>query len=201
MVLVAALPHLAVIVTSLSSASGWYRSILPTNWTIGHYREALMDELALSSVWNSIQYASGAMAVALVVGLCAAIVIERSEVPGKGIIDSLCMLPLAVPGLVLSFGYLSISVSIKRKWGEQTPRILDVLEWPTVMLIFAYAARRLPYVVRSAVAGLQQTPVDLELAAANLGAGRRTVLTRHHAAADFGEFDRRRAVGIRVCHA
>src|SRR5205085_5489111 len=28
----------------------------------------------------------------------------------------------------------------------------------------------LPYVVRSAVAGLQQTPVDLELAARNLGA-------------------------------
>jgi iron(III) transport system permease protein len=30
--------------------------------------------------------------------------------------------------------------------------------------------RRLPYVVRSAVAGLEQTPVDLELAARNLGA-------------------------------
>jgi iron(III) transport system permease protein len=30
--------------------------------------------------------------------------------------------------------------------------------------------RRLPYVVRSAVAGLEQTPEDLELAARNLGA-------------------------------
>ena len=39
-----------------------------------------------------------------------------------------------------------------------------------MVLILAYAARRLPYVVRSAVAGLEQTPRDLELAAANLGA-------------------------------
>ncbi len=47
-----------------------------------------------------------------------------------------------------------------------------------MLLVIAYAARRMPYVVRSAVAGLQQTPRDLELAAANLGAGKRTVLAR-----------------------
>src|SRR5205085_9401626 len=36
----------------------------------------------------------------------------------------------------------------------------------------------LPYVVRSAVAGLQQTPLDLELAARNLGASRSRTLRR-----------------------
>ena len=40
---------------------------------------------------------------------------------------------------------------------------------PTLLLIIAYAVRRLPYVVRSAVAGLQQTSVTLEEAAQNLG--------------------------------
>lgn len=176
--LLAVLPHLSVIVTSLSATGSWYQSILPRHWTAMHYRAALLDELALPSVWNSICYAGGAMAVALVVGLCAAIVIVRSDVPGKGIIDSLSMLPLAVPGIVLSFGYLSISVWLKHKFGPNTWKFLDVLEWPTVVLILAYAARRLPYVVRSTVAGLQQTPRDLELAAANLGARRPTVLAR-----------------------
>jgi iron(III) transport system permease protein len=47
---------------------------------------------------------------------------------------------------------------------------LDVRENPTLLLVVAYAMRRLPYVVRSAVAGLEQTPADLELAARNLGA-------------------------------
>jgi iron(III) transport system permease protein len=47
-----------------------------------------------------------------------------------------------------------------------------------VFLVIAYAARRLPYVVRSTVAGLQQTPIDMELAAANLGASRWNVLRR-----------------------
>ena len=199
--LLAVLPHLSVILTSLSATSGWYKTILPAHWTLNHYRGALVDDLALPSVWNSIRYAGGAMVVALIVGVCAAIVIVRSDVPGRGIIDSLCMLPLAVPGIVLSFGYLAISISIKQKWGEHTWKFLDVQEYPTVVLILAYAARRLPYVVRSAVAGLQQTPVDLELAAANLGAPAIYRPASNHAAADHGKPDRRCAAGVRVRHA
>ena len=175
---VAALPHLSVILTSFCATGAWYKAFIPAHWTLGHYRNALTDDLALPSVLNSIEYATGATAIALVVGVCAAIVIVRSRVPGRGIIDSLCMLPLAIPGIVLSFGYLSISLAMKKWLGDRLPRFLDVQEWPTATLIFAYAARRLPYVARSAVAGLQQTPVDLELAAANLGARRSTVLAR-----------------------
>jgi hypothetical protein len=74
-----------------------------------------------------------------------------------------------VPGLVLAFGYLSISLWFRQKFGERTPAFLDVQRWPVLLLILAYAARRLPYIVRSAVAGLEQTPRDLELAASNLG--------------------------------
>ena len=176
--LLAVIPHVSVIVTSFSATGAWYRSILPTHWTIEHYRNALIDNMAMRSVLNSIGYAAGATVLAVLAGFAAAIVIVRSTVPGRQILDSLSMLPLAVPGLVLAFGYLSISIWLREKLGARTPRFLDVQEFPVVMLILAYAARRLPYVVRSAVAGLQQTPRDLELAAANLGASKSTVLTR-----------------------
>ncbi len=174
----AVLPHTAVVLTSLCETGAWYKSVVPTAFTTSHFGAALVDELAFPSVRNSLLYASLATLIAVIVGLTAAIVIVRSDVPGKWIIDSLSMLPLAVPGLVLAFGYLAISVTFKRRLGEATPFWLDVQEWPVLLLTLAYAARRLPYVVRSAVAGLQQTPRDLELAAANLGAPRRTVLSR-----------------------
>jgi iron(III) transport system permease protein len=48
--------------------------------------------------------------------------------------------------------------------------LCDVKTNPTLFLVVAYSMRRLPYMVRSAVAGLQQTSVTLEEAAANLGA-------------------------------
>jgi iron(III) transport system permease protein len=56
--------------------------------------------------------------------------------------------------------------------------LLDVTQNPMLFLVIAYAMRRLPYVVRSVVAGLEQTPVDLELASRNLGASTLTTLRR-----------------------
>jgi iron(III) transport system permease protein len=56
--------------------------------------------------------------------------------------------------------------------------LLDIRENPTVFLVIAYAVRRLPYMVRAAVAGLQQTSVALEEAGANLGASPLTTLRR-----------------------
>ena len=177
--LLAVLPHVSVVLTSLSGTGAWYRSIVPKSYTLAHYSQGLSDHLAMSSVLNSIEYASLATVLAVVVGLAAAVVIVRSSVPGRALIDTLAMLPLAVPGLVLAFGYLAISISLKQKYpGAPWVKLLDVQERPTLLLVFAYAARRMPYVVRAAVAGLQQTPRDLELAAANLGAPRWTVLKR-----------------------
>lgn len=179
----AVLPHLTVILTSLTSVGNWYRSVLPSDLTLKHYVGALQDPLALPSVYNSIQYAAGATLLACVVGMVIAVLLVRSNVPGRGVIDALAMLPLAVPGLVLAFGYLSISIFFTQKFPNQTQAggvlsWLNVKEFPVVLLVLAYAARRLPYVVRSAVAGLQQTPQDLELAAGNLGASRWTVVRR-----------------------
>jgi iron(III) transport system permease protein len=174
----AVLPHIAVVLTSLTAEGAWYKTLLPARLTLAHFDQALRDDLAMSSITRSLEYATLATALALSVGMAAAIVIVRSKVPGKWIIDALSMLPLAVPGLVMAFGYLAISIWFKQKLGDATPVWLDVQEYPLVFLVIAYAARRLPYVVRSAVAGLQQTPRDLELAAANLGASRLTVLRR-----------------------
>lgn len=176
--LLAVLPHFAVLLMSVTETGAWYRQLFPSDLTLNHYGAALVDDLAFPSVKNSLLYASLATTVAVGIGLAAAIVVVRSDVPGRGVIDTLCMLPLAVPGLVLAFGYLAISIRLKRHFGDRTPFWLDAQEWPVAFLVVAYAARRVPYVVRSAVAGLQQTPRDLELAASNLGAGRATVLAR-----------------------
>jgi iron(III) transport system permease protein len=69
-----------------------------------------------------------------------------------------------VPGLVLAFGYVAMAQDGKPF------AFLNPTRNPTALLIIAYSIRRLPYVVRSVAAGLEQTPVSLEEAAQNLGA-------------------------------
>jgi iron(III) transport system permease protein len=184
----ASLPNISVVLTSVTSTGAWYRSILPRQFTGEHYLSALKDELImptfgeagmhLGAVGNSILYAGLATCIGIVVSLGIALVVVRSNVPWRGAVDVLSMMPLAVPGLVMAFGYLSISVQFRRALGDATPAWLDVQRFPVVLLVLAYAARRLPYVVRSAAAGLEQVPRDYERAASNLGAGSGLVLRR-----------------------
>ena len=88
----------------------------------------------------------------------------RLKVRGKGLLDSMAMLPLAVPGLVIASGY----VALTRPGGPL--EAIGPTRNPALILIVAYSVRRLPYMVRSISAGLQQTSETLEEAARNLGA-------------------------------
>ena len=159
---VALLPHAGVILVSL--AKDWYATVLPSQWTLHHYQAALGHALTVPSILNSVKYAGLATVFDLVLGVGIAYVLVRTTLPGRTVLDALSMLPLAVPGLVLAFGYLAMT---------QPGRAFEFLNPtlnPTPLLVIAYSVRRLPYVVRSTVAGLQQTSVVLEEAAQNLGA-------------------------------
>jgi iron(III) transport system permease protein len=157
----ALLPHLGVICVSFSGE--WYRTVLPASWTLDHYHTALGHYLTVPAIINSLKYASAATVVDIALGIAIAYVVIRTDLPGRGLLDALAMLPLAVPGLVLAFGYLSMTQDGK------TFAFLNPSRDPTALLIVAYSVRRLPYIMRSAAAGLQQTSVTLEEAAQNLG--------------------------------
>jgi iron(III) transport system permease protein len=169
----ALLPHVGVILMSLSSVGAWYQSEIPRVFTLQHYQTALTHDFTILSIRNSVAFAAASTIVDIVLGVAIAWLVVRSTLPGRRLIDSLAMLPLAVPGIVLAFGYLALSLQLQTWLGRDRPwlrDLVDVQQNPTVLLVVAYAMRRLPYVVRSSVAGLEQTPVDLELAARNLGA-------------------------------
>ncbi len=180
----AVLPHLGVILASVAEPGTWYRSVLPAHFTGTHFAGALTHPLASNSIRNSLVYACLAMAVDLSLGLSLAWLIVRAKVWGSTLIDSLAMLPLAVPGLVLAFGYVAISLQITQaltRAGYAAPRWLQIVGEnpdPILFLVIAYAIRRLPYVVRSATAGLQQISGDMEEASHNLGASHMTTLRR-----------------------
>jgi iron(III) transport system permease protein len=157
----AILPHIGVVMVAFSS--DWYHSILPNGWTLAHFESALGHNLTLPSIQNSLKYASLATLLDLILGVAIAYVVTRTQLPGRQILDAMAMLPLAVPGLVLAFGYLAMTQE-GRLFAALNPTI-D----PLVILVIAYSVRRLPYVVRSAAAGFQQTSVTLEEAAHNLG--------------------------------
>ncbi len=158
----AVLPHLGVVLVSFSR--DWYGTVIPAEFTLDHYSAALSHDLTVPSIANSLKYATLATIVDVILGVAIAYVVVRTKLPGRQVLDAIAMLPLAVPGLVLAFGYLAITQE------GQPLAALNPTKDPTLLLIIAYSVRRLPYVVRSAAAGYQQTSETLEEAAQNLGA-------------------------------
>ena len=183
---VALLPHVGVVLTSFAKSGSWYQSVLPRAFTLDNYAQALGHSMTVSSIRNSLLFSSLAMVFNMVLGIAIAFVVVRSTLKLAWLLDALAMLPLAVPGIVMAFGYLAISSYLGRftintslfghhiqftgKESKLWMSLFDVQTNPTLFLVIAYAIRRLPYMVRSAVAGLQQTSVTLEEASANLGA-------------------------------
>ena len=158
----AVLPHLGV--TLVAFSQDWHGTVVPHDYTVDNFALALGHDLTVSAIANSLRFASISTLVDLVLGVAIAYVVVRSKVAGRQVLDFLAMLPLAVPGLVLAFGYLAMSQDGKFF------SFLNPTRDPTILLIVAYSVRRLPYVVRSAAAGFQQTSETLEEAAQNLGA-------------------------------
>jgi iron(III) transport system permease protein len=157
LIALACIPHAAVVLTSLKDK--WFMTVLPSSYTGQHFVEALRHDLTLSSIRNSIFYSSLSTVLDVTLGVLIGYLLVRHSFWGASVLDALVMLPLAIPGLVLAFGYVAAF--------SRTP--LDPFKNPVVLLVVAYAIRRLPYMVRAAYAGFQQVNVQFEEAAVNLG--------------------------------
>lgn len=171
---VALLPHISVVLVSLTpDASQWRLSILPSSYTIEHYLTVFTHEDTLPSILNSFKYSIFSTLLALAMGVAIAFLLTRKRLPFSNLLDALAMLPLALPGIVLAFGYVGSFADTSpalRHMPEGIIASIDPRQNPTLLLIVSYSVRRLPYMLRSIYAGLQQTSVTYEEASQNLGA-------------------------------
>ncbi len=174
----ATLPHLGVVLNSFSGTG--QLTVAPSELTLEHHLHVLSfgdsGSNAAASVVNSFKYALIATLITVVLGFSIAYLAVRRPSPLTATLDSLAMLPLAAPGLVMAFGYFMMtqeSAPTGALFGALNPSHND----PTPLLVIAYSTRRLPFMVRACAAGLQQLSEALEESSINLGASRmRTVL-------------------------
>ena len=165
-VFIALLPHISVVLTSLTPNAGrWFMTVLPSELTLHHYGGVFTHDNTLSSIKNSLFYSTLSTLGDIFLGVLIAYLLTRKRIPGKNILDTTAMLPLALPGIVLAFGYVGCFADLPLIGQALNPR-----RNPVALLVISYAVRRLPYMVRAAYAGFQQTSITLEEASQNLGA-------------------------------
>ena len=159
-------PHLGL--TILSVAKIWSFSVLPDAYTLQHYGTVFADSPHM--IGNTLLYCGLAALIDVAIGTAIAYLILRTKLPGRQWLDFAASAAIAVPGIVLAIGYL-------RTFQHLTVFGVPITQtWLLIML--AYAVRRLPYALRSCVAALQQINASLEEAAQMLGASSWRVVRR-----------------------
>ena len=161
-------PHFGIVL--MSFAKVWSFSVLPDAYTLEHYATVFTDARGMMA--NTLLYCLLAAGLDVVIGTAIAYLILRTNLPGRRWLDYMASAALAIPGLVLAIGYLRLFKGVNLPFTD-TP---VVSTWVLIML--AYAVRRLPYALRSCMAALQQVHVSLEEAAQSLGATRMSTIRR-----------------------
>jgi spermidine/putrescine transport system permease protein len=82
----------------------------PRHFTLDWYRQLFVDSAIWDSVVNSLIVAAASVALALTLGLLAALALDRASFPGKALFRRLVLLPLILPGIITGLSLLMFAV-------------------------------------------------------------------------------------------
>lgn len=103
-------PILVLIVYSFNG--GGVGGFPPHDFTLSWYRVLLGDGAMWNSVLNSLTVALAAMAISLLLGIPAALALDRASFPGKAAFRRLVLLPLILPGIITGLSLLMLFVGM-----------------------------------------------------------------------------------------
>jgi iron(III) transport system permease protein len=156
--LFALIPQISVIMLSVLE---YHSSNLFPPLTLDHYAILWNSDIQIA-ISHTLEYAGVATIGIVLLGVSAAYIISRRNIPGRTAIDMLVTSPIALPGIVIATGYFTLFYN--------TP--FFPMGAPAFIITMSYLVRKFPFTVRAAYAGLQQTPIALEEASLNVGASR-----------------------------
>jgi spermidine/putrescine transport system permease protein len=129
----------------------------PKEFTLDWYRQVFADGALWTSVLNSVLVATGAVALSLVLGLLAALALDRADFPGKSIFRRLVLLPLILPGIITGLSLLMFAV-------------FAGLQLSMLTVFLGHATALLSVATTELFAGLQKSDRAQEEASLDLGA-------------------------------
>ena len=156
---VSMIPQAGVVLAA--TGKGWSLTALPIHYTFDYFRQVSIETPKF--IVNSLVYSGIAVLICLAVGVPMAWIMGRTRAPGRGTMDALTTLILAIPGTAIGIAYI-------RAFHYPLPGIDLALTSMWIILPLVLAVRRLPYTVRSSYSSLLLVHKSMEEAAENVGA-------------------------------
>jgi iron(III) transport system permease protein len=126
--------------------------------TWANYQYILNYPLALTAFKNSFYLSVGSATVVLLLTSLIAWITVKTKMPGRGLLDTMTFIPIAMPGIVLGVSLIWVYLTL--------PIPIYGTIW---VLLLAYITKFMPYGIRAASASMIQ--INKELEEASLTAG------------------------------
>ncbi|WP_374712656.1 ABC transporter permease [Symbiobacterium terraclitae] len=129
------------------------------NWsfTLDNFKYVL--GLGMKPIYDTTRLALISMPISGLLGMVIAYLVTKKRFFGRGVMEFVAMLSLAVPGTVIGIGYILAF--------NKPPLVLTATG---TILVLAFVFRNMPVGIRSGIAALQQIDPSMEEASINLGA-------------------------------
>jgi len=159
LMLIAFIPQAGVLLAAVGR--GWSLTPFPIHYTLEFFEQVSIETPKF--IINSLLYCGIAVFMCIAIGVPMAWIMGRTNAPGRGAMDALTTLMLAIPGTAVGIAYV-------RAFNFPLPLVDVTLTGMWLILPLVLAVRRLPYTVRGSYSSLLLVHKSMEEAAENVGA-------------------------------
>jgi iron(III) transport system permease protein len=161
LMVVAAIPQIGVALAAFGR--GWSLTPLPPQYTLEFFEQVSIETPKF--IVNSLLFCGIAVFMCLLIGVPMAWIMGRTQAPGRGAMDALTTLMLAIPGT-------AVGIAFVRAFNFPLPFTDVSLTGMWLVLPLVLAVRRLPYTVRGSYSSLLLVHKSMEEAAESVGAAK-----------------------------
>jgi len=159
LMIIALVPQAGVVLAAVGR--GWSLTPFPVEYTLEFFEQVSIETPKF--IVNSLWFCAIAVFMCIAIGVPMAWIMARTHAPGRGAMDALTTLMLAIPGT-------AVGIAFVRAFNFPLP-IVDVpLTGMWLILPLVLAVRRLPYTVRGSYSSLLLVHKSMEEAAESVGA-------------------------------
>lgn len=148
-----------VIISVTAFGTNEYLKFPPSGFSLRWVENIFKVEMFMKTFKISMEVAVIGTFLALLIGIPAAYVLSRYNFKGKGVLQSLFLSPVIVPGIVLGFSLLEFLIVVNK-----------LPLYPSLLL--GHTVTILPYIIRVVSSSLESFDYSIEEAAISLGASR-----------------------------
>lgn len=179
-------PVTMLVVSSFRASEGRLPISPGVEWTLDNYIQVLSNPATYTVMWNTFLFAAGALVVSFALSITFAWLIERTDLPGRGVLFVVIIASIGLPNVIAGIAYALllnptnglVNIFLRNLLGMDADGTGPLNAYTLPGMIFVQGITLVPITYLLVAAAFRAMDTAMEDAAATSGAPYRTVMRR-----------------------